>query len=1094
MRAVNVDNVLAQFKLTEAQRKAALTRGCDVAVTAGAGSGKTSTLVARYACLLADGIPMRSIVAITFTEKAAREMRSRVRQTLHTLAASEKDPESRKYWSDLHASMDSARISTIHSLCAEILRANPVEACVDPRFEVIDENHAAALRASILKNTLAELVGEAAFNPLFRILGGGGLEKLLEAMLAHRLEVNEVFAREQNIHDLVARLLREVVDSPAIAKPVSALREYTPAALLADAGDTLAAQVEGLLRVWGEAESTLARGETVAGAALFYEARRNWMDKRPGGKTSHVKASVAELRDAYDKLLNPICGGKNADPLPPDESLEDEYLKAWQALPAAFERLTSAYRQALVARQALDFDDLEGGAARLLQMPAIQKKWQQEFSALLVDEFQDTNERQRQIVAGLSGSRGVLFIVGDAKQSIYRFRRADVTVFRKVEAEIKAGGGEPISLDTTFRAHQPLLSGIGSLLESLMNCADLQTRLYEVPYAPMQAHRVSPPAHMHAPHVEFVLGAGKDAAEARPSAARALAYRLLELKREGQVTSWDDVTLLFRATGGYAAYETAFEDAAIPFVTVAGRGFYDRPEIRDLLNMLRALADPADDLAMAGLMRSPAFGLTDAALYQLRWQSDRAAEYWEALHTRSHLLGDGDAARAVRMVGILDDLKPQVDRVPVAELLKRLVDATDYRAALAIDEAGGVGSRLWRNLDKLLVDAQASGMVNVRDFLDYIETLNDAGAREGEAPAEALGAVRLMTIHKSKGLQFKVVVLADASRARTNMSSPALVLPEFGLAFKTDPASMHYRLAYAEDQHQVKAEENRLLYVALTRAEDKVIISGHATQPKGDPEVDGWMNSLLATPGVNLMDLAAAPGQALEVALPGGEPARVWMLPEGVEVVGDGSKASSAVEEVNLAPIYEPLPAVEPGKEPEKVVFTHRASRVATDHAARVVGSMVHRVIQYWCLDDAERVQGVIVLAAQEEGMLLPKAIRDATERAKLLLGRFRNHLLYEEMAAAAERYHEVPYARMIGERFESGYMDVLLRTLEGWQVVDFKTDAIHSEAELQGLVEKYRMQALRYASVAVSMLNQPVRARLCFLDAQGAVRVVDVG
>jgi len=224
MRAMNVDNVLAQFKLTEAQRKAALTRGCDVAVTAGAGSGKTSPLVARYACLLADGIPMRSIVAITFTEKAAREMRSRVRQTLHTLAASEKDPESRKYWSDLHASMDSARISTIHSLCAEILRANPVEACVDPRFEVIDENLAAALRASILKDTLAELVGEAAFNPLFRILGGGGLEKLLEAMLAHRLEVNEVFAREQNIHDLVARLLREVVDSPAIAKPVSALR------------------------------------------------------------------------------------------------------------------------------------------------------------------------------------------------------------------------------------------------------------------------------------------------------------------------------------------------------------------------------------------------------------------------------------------------------------------------------------------------------------------------------------------------------------------------------------------------------------------------------------------------------------------------------------------------------------------------------------------------------------------------------------------------------------------------------------------------------------------------------------------------------
>ena len=167
---------MAHFTLTPQQREAALARGCDVAVTAGAGSGKTSTLVARYACLLADGLPMRSIVAITFTEKAALEMRARVRQTLVKLVESALDNSERHFWAGLNAGIDSARISTIHSLCTEILRAHPVEARVDPRFEVIDEGIEAALKAAILEDTLAELVSRAEYVTLFSTLGSRGAE------------------------------------------------------------------------------------------------------------------------------------------------------------------------------------------------------------------------------------------------------------------------------------------------------------------------------------------------------------------------------------------------------------------------------------------------------------------------------------------------------------------------------------------------------------------------------------------------------------------------------------------------------------------------------------------------------------------------------------------------------------------------------------------------------------------------------------------------------------------------------------------------------------------------------------------------------
>ena len=184
-------------------------------------------------------------------------------------------------------------------------------------------------------------------------------------------------------------------------------------------------------------------------------------------------------------------------------------------------------------------------------------------------------------------------------------------------------------------------------------------------------------------------------------------------------------------------------------------------------------------------------------------------------------------------------MQPLVDRLPVAELLKRLVDAVDYRAILASVHSSGAASRLWRNLDKLLADAQSSGLVNVRGFLEYLETLRDVGAREGEAPADAEGAVRLMTIHKAKGLEFPVVVLADAARQRTDTSEAAFLLPETGLTFKFDQfeaAPLLHRLAQFQDQQQAEAEEKRLLYVALTRAKEKLLISGHCTPDQNQLE------------------------------------------------------------------------------------------------------------------------------------------------------------------------------------------------------------------------------------------------------------------
>ena len=287
---------------------------------------------------------------------------------------------------------------------------------------------------------------------------------------------------------------------------------------------------------------------------------------------------------------------------------------------------------------------------------------------------------------------------------------------------------------------------------------------FHIPYAPLRSERKEARAKMQAPFIECILGVGEDAVSARPAAAQALASRLSELYATGEIRSWDEVAMLFRASTPFSIYEQALEEAGIPFVTVAGRGFYDRPEVRDVLNLLRALADPWDDQAMVGLLRSPAFGVSDVGIYQLRCPQGKPIPIQKALHSDLSALSTMDQEHVRRAQDILDELLPLVDRLPISELLKRLLDRCDYRAILATNTNLGDRSRLWRNVDKLIGDAQVSGLVGVRAFLEYITTMRDVGAREGEAASEAEGSVRLMTIHKAKGLEFPIVVLADAAR------------------------------------------------------------------------------------------------------------------------------------------------------------------------------------------------------------------------------------------------------------------------------------------------------------------------------------------
>jgi ATP-dependent helicase/nuclease subunit A len=361
-----------------------------------------------------------------------------------------------------------------------------------------------------------------------------------------------------------------------------------------------------------------------------------------------------------------------------------------------------------------------------------------------------------------------------------------------------------------------------------------------------------------------------------------LATRLLEL-RDRENVEWKDMALLFRASTAFGVYEDALERAGIPFVTVAGRGFYERYEVRNLLNALVALADPTDDLALVGFLRSPSVGLTDAALYLLRFpppavvpreKTYKPCSIWAILnHTDlPNIVPPDDLARAVQGRDLVRELHEMAGRVPVAALLKQLLDQTHYRATL---QATDGGARAQRNVDKLLADAHTSGLVSAREFVEYIRTLRDAGARESEAPTEAGSAVQLMTVHKAKGLEFPIVVIADAAHAGRGRSANLWLDARLGVTLNLQnrrdddnrrPAA--HQLASLRDAERAEAENHRLLYVAVTRAREKLLVSAHTKILKGGKlSTSGWLNLLGRVVGLDDVAIAGTPVKPQELAL-----------------------------------------------------------------------------------------------------------------------------------------------------------------------------------------------------------------------------------
>jgi ATP-dependent helicase/nuclease subunit A len=850
------------MELTDGQRQAIHLDARRICVDAGAGSGKTFVLVERIVRLLKQGVPMEGIVAITFTEKAAAEMKARLRAACRKQAAGA-DAAEMSRWRDQEQAVETARITTIHAFCAGILREHALALGLDPDFAPLAEGEMRLLLAETARETLHGLLdaGDSEALHLCSAFRAGTLITLLADMLTRESLVNRVL--ERHPFDDVASLraawgaavaqereaqLMLLRDDPALRLHLKTLSGFE-GAFQGDAPDTRAL----ILRWQLDLLRLLSQGATWEQVTAAQAARAALGTNRAG--KGWDKETAAELKGAQDAVadwLKTVLPDFTSDP-------DDEVVSAQLtlSLTRVFAQARAAFERAKQRSNRLSFDDLIGQThAALRDSPALCAAVAQDMRALLIDEFQDTDAVQLEIAERLHGAPEgpSLFIVGDAKQSIYYFRGAEVEVFRSA----RGVADETIALSANFRT-------LPDVLHFVNDYFDRSAALHAVErdYAPMAPNR----AASDAPCVEFLcvtLPGPSSMADLRREEADRIAAHISALLAPGsppRVHGKDgalrpaapgDFALLFRGMSHVGIYEDALRRAGIPYTLSSGAGFYQRQEVLDVLNALRVVLDAYDESALFAFLRGPMAGLSDEALFRLvRQHKNLARAFADAEPGTTG--GEENALLAAR--ALIAMLREHAEDPP-GVLVRRLLEATGFEA---VQLAQYLGVQKAANVRKLVAQADGfshGGVQSLRAFVRYLSDISNEGVREGEAAmAGEGGAVSLMTIHKSKGLEFPVVFLVDtAARPRSSKTQQALgIHRDLGLVLRGpdaegDPGRPVIAQAITtRAQREEQAEHARLLYVALTRARDVLYLSGGLKRNKegeARPERGSWFDAL----------------------------------------------------------------------------------------------------------------------------------------------------------------------------------------------------------------------------------------------------------
>ncbi|MBP2654374.1 MAG: addA [Firmicutes bacterium] len=1102
-------------KFTPAQHQAIHNLATNLIVAAGAGAGKTRVLVERYIHILSQReAECDEILAITFTNKAAKEMKERIRMQASMLAERSGAEVEQVFWREVKSCLEYAPIGTFHSFCARVLRENPVEAAMDPNFAVLDEFEADTVVAKVLKQVMETALREQtpwlerllnayeksllveSVTSLYEKIGSEGI--LTDSLGARLAEPYcRAIDRSGHLKDELRNLCLELIAFRVKLKPGSAHYRL----------------VEQLENNWAEVAEAI---ET-----LNLVVMRHYL----GGlkAQSKDKEIVASIREVC-KSLELVRADRIALMLIPD------LCNLLLAFKAALDKYKTEHR-------VLTFGDMEVRTVELLKnYPAVCNKYNTRIRRIMVDEFQDTNDLQRQIIYLLAGGDAErllgnkLFVVGDAKQSIYRFRGADVAVFDRVRQDIVAAGGEALELDINFRSMDGLLAVFNECFAAVMG-----TEADQVRFCPLEGHRCT--SGEDEPKAEFLVipkSSLQEGQSARSAEAEAIAARIREMVNgdetlvdqdaKSRKVCYGDIAVLFRVASDINIYASALQQAGVPYYVIGGRGFFRCQEVLDVINLIRVVDNRYQEKALAGVLRSPMFLLADETLVLLKLY---CGSMWQGLKNYEVIVGLSDEERrgAGRAWQVINRLRRLRGIVRNSELVRMALEDTGY---LNFVLTQFMGEQKYANLIKLVSMAttlETKGLKSLGDFIRYLTKLVEDDVKEGEAQIESEGGdtVKLMTIHKSKGLEYPVVFIPDLHR-KFNNDNAALMFGPGGLGLKVPDenglltVTSVYQGIAAEDKRLALLELKRVLYVAFTRAKDYLVLSAvgdKATGGKDYIELSTWLDWMGRV--YEFDDLTEIPhmlGRDKAAILVRG---RVSYQSDDTNLLSGVDNEVSAEDEILIRHLeYRIGPLSSDGNthtfSPSDIIRFKRCQRsfyykkvaelpeyYAASHLAEddsppghLVGSVLHRSLELlrpgfgWrlCLDQAV------------EEMVSFKWRKKLQNKVAPLLNKYIKSDIAQQLEYLSTRKEWPFFFRLVNRKADGGYqftgvVDCLVTYEDGtFGIIDYKTDNFPIE-QTADKAREHSLQLVLYAVAVETALKQPVKdARVYFARHGVAVNV----
>ncbi len=1139
---------MSDFQLTPAQREAVETRGCPILVSAAAGSGKTRVLTERLIARVREGEDITRFLVITFTRAAAAELRGRILAELNALSGAHPGDRRLRRQSAL---LYRASIGTIDSFCASVVREHAHILGISPGFSVLDEERAQGLRARALEEVL---------DRAYEGIGGDpGLQSLVDSVGAGR-DDGRLAALVLSLHDqLQSRVWPEKWAAEKLGMfDVSGLSDAAETAwgryllddAAAEASDRAQALEEAAVLMRQPEHTAAFAGYTAsfADAALWFRdiaraSGESWDRARCAlaadyprlGRTkadadealkARVKAVWDGAKDAVKKLQKELAGESAA--LLAGIGASRPALEALTELVFALDRAYAARKR---RADACDFSDVEHFCIKLLceeetdAPTVVARSLSARFSEVMVDEYQDVNEVQELIFRRVSDEGERLFMVGDVKQSIYRFRLAEPQIFNRKYAEFaQSDHAKRVLLRENFRSRGAVLNACNAVFSRIMSPA-----LGEIEYN--DEARLLPGAEYPVrgealPELCVVDPETADEGEETPEKTRAealyVAGRIRDMVAGGEPVSdgqgglrpvtYGDIAVLLRTPGtSGAAYRRALAEAGVPVDARQGGAFFSQPEVSFALSMLAAADNPRQDVPLIAALRGLPFGFTPDELTAVR--AAGKGDFWDALLKRAET--DGKCARFVAAVS---ELRERAVDEPTESVLRWLYDRTGLLAACAVLPDA---ERRYANLMQLYEYArrfEQDGNRGLFRFLAWLRELEERGMEPSGAAAGS--AVQILSVHRSKGLEYPVVFLADNSHRWNTRSGQVLCHGELGFGMRMTDAvrgvdwpTLPWRAIDRKTRMEELSEQERVLYVAMTRARERLIMTcvlpkaeetlaalptaGGAIRPRvlaGAQNTAQWLlRAAAADGGATIRLRVVKPGQAAENAppaaaerLPAAE-ADISLLRERIEWryphMGAVTLPSKLTATGATHRIAEGDPEARELAEPPERTRRFRAPELGVTDAPLTGaerGVAAHLVMQHIdfartgsaseIADEIERLRVLGFLDDRQAAAVPPEDIlaffRSEIGRRALRADRTVREFRFSLLCPAEAWFAEAPAGEEI---LLQGVVDCCIEEDGALTIIDFKTDARIEP-------ERHTAQLAAYAMAMERILRKPVR------------------